>query len=233
MVSAAIVVIGALLAVVFVRRELASKMPMLPVDLLAKPVVGLSAAGGLIAFVASMIAVLSLPFRLQQHFGFTPAEVGSVIAPWPLGMLIVAPIAGALSDRFPAGMLGAIGMAVATVGLLLLAFLPEHLTLMSVSWRMIVCGMGFGLFLTPNSRVIVYSAAPERAASAGGLISTTRMVGQTLGATLIAALLSFGLGSNRAPALLAAGLATLAGALSVARLNPTLQGRRDAEAEGL
>jgi DHA2 family multidrug resistance protein-like MFS transporter len=232
-ISAAIVAAGALFAVLFVRRELASHMPMLPVDLLAKPAVGLSAAGGLIAFVASMVAVLSLPFRLQQHFGFTPAEVGSVIAPWPLGMLITAPIAGALSDRFPAGVLGGIGMSVATVGLVLLAFLPDHLTLLSVSWRMILCGMGFGLFLTPNSRVIVYAAAHERAASAGGLISTARMVGQTLGATLVAALLSLGMGSNRAPPLLAAALATLAGALSVARLNPTLQGRRNSEAESV
>jgi MFS transporter, DHA2 family, multidrug resistance protein len=228
-IAATIVAAGALFAVIFVRRELASKMPILPVDLLAKPAVALSAIGGLIAFVASMTAVLSMPFRLQQHFGFSPGEVGSVIAPWPLGMLLVAPIAGILSDRYPAGVLGAIGMAVATTGLLLLAFLPEHLTLLSIGWRMALCGMGFGLFLTPNSRVIVHSAPRERAASAGGMISTTRFLGQTLGATLIAALLSLGVGSNRVPALVAAALAALAGACSVARLSPTLKGGPDSE----
>jgi DHA2 family multidrug resistance protein-like MFS transporter len=203
------------------------------VDLLARPAVALSVGGGLIAFVASMTALLSLPFRLQQHYGFSPGEVGTVLAPWPLGMLIMAPFAGALSDRFPAGVLGAIGMSVATAGLLLLAFLPDHLTLVGVSWRMILCGMGFGLFLTPNSRVIVYSAPPQRAASAGGLISTARLVGQTLGATVMAALLSMGLGSNQAPALVAATLAAIAGVCSVARLNPTFKGRRDSEAESL
>jgi DHA2 family multidrug resistance protein-like MFS transporter len=70
----------------------------------------------------------------------------------------------------------------------------------------------------------VHSAPHERAASAGGLIATTRLTGQTLGATLLATLLSFGIGSDKAPALIAAGLAILAGLCSVARLSPTLQG---------
>jgi len=90
---------------------------------------------------------------------------------------------------------------------------------------MALCGIGFGMFLAPNARLIVHSAPHERAASAGGLISTTRLTGQTLGATLLAALLSFGIGSNRVPALIAAGLAMLAGICSVARLSPALKGR--------
>jgi MFS transporter, DHA2 family, multidrug resistance protein len=216
--SAAIVGAGIVIAFVFVRRELGSKLPILPVDLLARPVVALSVTSGMIAFVASMTAILSLPFRLQQHYGFSPGEVGSIIAPWPLGMLVLAPVAGILSDRLPAVLLGIVGISIATAGLLLLAFLPAEVTLMNLMWRMAVCGIGFGLFLAPNSRLIVHSAPHERAASAGGLVSTTRLVGQTLGATLIAALLSLGVGSNRVPAFAAAGLTALAGILSVARL---------------
>jgi DHA2 family multidrug resistance protein-like MFS transporter len=68
----------------------------------------------------------------------------------------------------------------------------------------------------------VHSAPHERTASAGGLISTTRLTGQTLGATLLAALLSAGVGSGPVPALLAAGLAILAGVCSLARLRPML-----------
>jgi DHA2 family multidrug resistance protein-like MFS transporter len=219
---AAIVAAGTAIAYIFVRRELKSKMPILPVDLLAKPVLALSTIGGLTAFVASMTLILSLPFRLQQQFGFTPSEVGAVITPWPLGMMIFAPLAGALSDRFPAGLLGGIGMGIATAALLSLAFLPIHVSHFDLMWRMALCGMGFGLFLAPNARLIVHSAPHARAASAGGLISTTRLTGQTLGATLLAALLSFGVGSNRVPALVAAGLALLAGICSVARLSPIL-----------
>ena len=223
-VPAALVATGVVAAVVFVRRELETKIPILPVDLLAKPVLALSSLGGLMAFIASMTFILSLPFRLQLHFGFSPGEVGAVITPWPLTMMIVAPLAGALSDRFPAGLLGGIGMAIATAALLMIAFLPAHISHVDMVWRMALCGAGFGLFLAPNARLILHSAPPARAASAGGLISTTRLTGQTLGATLLAALLSAGIGSNRVPALVAAGLALLAGLCSVARLSPTVKG---------
>ena len=216
--AAAMIAAGVLIGVVFVRRELESKIPILPVDLLMRPVLGLSALGGLLAFIASMTLMLSLPFRLQQHYGFLPGEVGAMITPWPLAIMLVGPLAGLLSDRVPAGILGGIGMAIATIACLLLAFLPAHLTHFDLIWRMALSGAGFGLFLVPNARLIVHSAPHERAASAGGLISTTRLTGQTLGATLLAALLALGVGSGPVPALLAAGLALLAGICSLARL---------------
>ncbi len=216
--SAAITAAGLAIAFFFVRRELDSRMPILPVDLLTRPVLALSALGGLCAFIASMTLMLSLPFRLQQHFGFSPAQVGAVITPWPLAMMLFAPLAGLMSDRFPAWLLGGIGMAIATIALILLAFLPEHLSHFDLVWRMALCGVGFGLFLSPNARLIVHSAPRARAASAGGLIATTRLTGQTLGATVLAALLSIGAGSERVPALVAAGLTVIAGICSLARL---------------
>lgn len=220
--GAAIVVAGAVIAVVFVRRELQSKIPILPLDLLMRPALGLSTLGGLLVFIASMTVMLSLPFRLQQHYGFLPGEVGAMITPWPLAIMLIGPLAGMLSDRFPAGILGGIGMGIATSALVLLAFLPAHVSHFDLVWRMALSGAGFGLFLVPNARLIVHSAPHERAASAGGLISTTRLTGQTLGATLLAALLSAGVGSGPVPALLAAGLAFLAGVCSLARLRPML-----------
>jgi DHA2 family multidrug resistance protein-like MFS transporter len=219
LIAATLIGVGALVAVVFVRRELQSRIPILPVDLLMRPVVGLSALGGLLVFIASMTFMLSLPFRLQQQYGFAPGEVGAIITPWPLAILLIGPTAGMLSDRFPAGILGGIGMAIATVGLLSLAFLPAHLSHLDLVWRMTLTGAGFGLFVAPNARLIIHSAPHERAASAGGLISTTRLTGQTLGATVLAALLSVGVGTGPVPALLAAGLAVLAGICSLARMS--------------
>jgi DHA2 family multidrug resistance protein-like MFS transporter len=97
---------------------------------------------------------------------------------------------------------------------------------------MMLCGAGFGLFLSPNARLIIGSAPRERAASAGGLISTTRMTGQTLGATVVAALLALGLGGGPVPALVAAGLAFIAGLCSLARLNPALRQTAVGEVRG-
>jgi DHA2 family multidrug resistance protein-like MFS transporter len=231
-ISAAIVALGLAVAFVFVRRELGETRPIMPVDLLGKPVFALSTIGALTAFVASMAVILSLPFRLEHVYGFSPSEVGAMIAPWPLTTMFVAPAAGALSDRVPAGLLGGIGMAIAAIALAAIALLPAHPTYIDVAWRMILCGAGFGLFLSPNARLIIGSAPRERAASAGGLISTTRMTGQTLGATLVATLLAFGLGGGRVPAFTAAALAFIAGLCSLARLNPALRKTEVGEVRG-
>jgi DHA2 family multidrug resistance protein-like MFS transporter len=173
--------------------------------------------------MASMLLLLSLPFRLQHGYGFSPGEVGAVIAPWPMTTMFVAPAAGALSDKVPAGLLGGIGMGIATVALVLLAMLPAHPTHIDVAWRMALCGAGFGLFLSPNARLIVGSAPRLRAASAGGLISTTRLTGQTVGATLVASLLAAGWGEGPVPPFVSTGLTVIAGLCSLARLNPTLR----------
>jgi len=232
-VSLAIVTAGIVIGVVFVRRELREKEPILPVDLLAVPILRLSILGALFAFVASVLMLLSLPFRLQHEFGLTPSQVGAVITPWPLGMMALGPLAGILSDRIPAGVLGGLGMAIATIALVLLAFLPADAQYIDIAWRMALAGSGFGLFLAPNSRLIVGSAPPTRIASAGGMLSTTRLTGQTLGATIVAALLAANFGSSRTPALIAAALALIAGILSVARLRPAIRSSADDESNAV
>jgi len=217
-VSLAVIAAGAVIGFVFVRRELQEKEPILPVDLLAIAPIRWSVIGAIFAFISSITVLLSLPFRLQQEFGFSPSEVGAMITPWPLGMMALGPIAGILSDRIPAAILGSIGMVLATIALVLLAFLPAEPTYFDLAWRMALAGAGFGLFLAPNARLIVGSAPPSRVASAGGMVSTTRLTGQAFGATIVGALLALGLGANRTAALIAAALAFAAGICSAIRL---------------
>ncbi len=232
-VSGAVVVVGLLFGVILVLHERKEPLPVLPVDLLERPVLALSVAGAFIAFFASQLITLSLPFRLQHAYSFPPSEVGAMIAPWPLTTMFVAPIAGSLSDRYPAGVLGGIGMTVATAAAVLLAFLPAHPTYFDVAWRMALCGAGFGLFLSPNARLIVGSAPRDRAASAGGLTSTTRLVGQTMGATGVATMLALDLGTTPWPAFVAACLTIVAGMFSLSRLRPSVRNPSHQETAGV
>lgn len=229
-VSGAVIAIGAGAGVLLVRHERDEPVPILPVDLLDRPVIALSIGGAFVSFVAAMLATLSLPFRLQHGFALAPSEIGAMIAAWPLAMMIMAPTAGWLSDRYPAGLLGAIGMTIATVGLVTLAWLPPSPGYLAVAWRMALTGAGFGLFLAPNNRLIVGSAPPDRAASAGALVSTTRLVGQTSGATAVASLLAMGFGTTAWPFGIAACLTIVAGLCSAARLRPALRNPPAAEA---
>ena len=97
-----------------------------------------------------------------------------------------APIAGWLVDRrYPAGILGGIGLVAMSLGLVLVAFQETHAAMARIAWCMAICGVGFGFFQSPNNRTILASAPPERAGSASGILASARLVGQTLGASLV------------------------------------------------
>lgn len=221
--SSALIALSIALGTVFVRRELGQALPVLPVDLLRLKTIALPCIGSLLAYLAMMILMVTLPFRLQQHFHFTPAEAGAVLAPMPIMSIIVAPTSGLLSDRIPAGVLGAIGMAFAFVGMITLGFLPTSPTHIDILWRVAVCGFGTGMFFSPNARQVVGAAPAARAAAAGALFSTTRGAGQTLGATAAAALLAGSIGIGPIPPFISAGLALLAGLCCLAVARPATQ----------
>ena len=185
--AAGAIVIG----VIFVRRQLSQTAPLLPVDLLRIPMFAMAIGTSMCAFVAQMLAFVSLPFYLQDALGRTQIETGLLMTPWPLTIVFVAPIAGVLSDRLPASVLGGIGLFSFAAGLLLLAGLPAHPSALDIGWRMAVCGFGYGLFQTPNNRAILSSAPRARSGGASGMLGMARLTGQTLGAALVA--LIFGL----------------------------------------
>ncbi len=217
--------IGIVVGTIFLRRQLTLRAPMLPVDLFRRPVFALSVATAVCVHGAAMITLITLPFYFQYVDGLSPIEIGMLITPWPAVLVIVAPIAGRLADRYPAGLLGGLGLAVMTVGLLLVLFLPEHASKLNIAWRMAVCGTGFGFFQSPNNRLLIGSAPPDRAGAGSGMVSTARLVGQTTGSALVAVVLGLThdsahpvvLGTHAAIAV-AAGLAALGTALSWARL---------------
>jgi DHA2 family multidrug resistance protein-like MFS transporter len=219
-ISAAMVALGIGIGVGFVRRELRQERPVLPVDLLRRRDIALTSLALLAGYLSSSIIALTLPFQLQQNFHLSPIEAGAVMAPWPLVTMLVAPLAGMLSDRYPAGLLGGIAMAIAVCGLTSLAFIPAHPTHFDLVIRIMLCGLGFGMFYSPNARQVVASAPLDRTAAAGALGTTTRGVGQTFGATAVAALLASGMGGGRAAPLIAAGLAAMAGFGSLMVLRP-------------
>jgi DHA2 family multidrug resistance protein-like MFS transporter len=98
----------------------------------------------------------------------------------------MAPIAGRLADRHSAGLLGGLGLATMTLGLLLVLLMPSHPTSLNVAWRLAVCGVGFGFFQSPNNRLMIASAPRDRAGAGSGMLSTSRLIGQTTGSALVA-----------------------------------------------
>lgn len=160
------------------RRQAGHPAPILAVDLLRRPLFALSAATAVCAFAAQALAFVSLPFLFQTVLGYTQVHTGFLITPWPVVVAFMAPIAGRLSDRYPAGMLGGVGLALLALGMASLALLPAAPSAWDISWRMALCGAGFGFFQSPNLRAIMTSAPPSRAGGASGMIGTVRLLGR-------------------------------------------------------
>ena len=220
----ALLAAGVGVGVVYVRRQFKERLPLFPLDLLRIPVFALSMGASIGAFCAQMLAYIGLPFLLLEGFGRSHLEAGLLLTAWPLGIVVMAPMAGRLIGRFSGGALGGAGMGLLSFGLMMLALLPDHPGNLHIVWPLALCGMGFGLFQSPNNHTILTSAPAHRSGGASGMLGTARLTGQTLGAVLLAILFSTASTSaapSHAPTIalwLAAGFAAVAGVFSTLRV---------------
>ena len=172
-----------LLAMIFLfailyDRQVRASAPLVPFDLLRIPIFTLSIGTSTCSFIA------------QNNLGFTAVQTGFLMTPWPIATGIVAPISGRLSDRYPAGLLGSLGLAGFAAGLIALALLDPGASTIDIAWRMALAGAGFGLYQSPNNRTMILSAPRERSGGAAGMQGMARLVGQTVGGALTAVLFS-------------------------------------------
>lgn len=181
-----LVAISIAAGLLLLRRARGQEAPLVPVDLLRIRTIAFAVAASASTFAAQMAAYVSLPFYFQQVLGKPHLEVGILMAAWPAGTVLVAPIAGRLSDRYSAANLSGAGAAAMVVGLVWLAMLPLQSPNAWIMAGMFVVGLGFGLFQTPNNRALLSSAPLRRSGAAGGLQATTRVFGQSFGTAMVA-----------------------------------------------
>ena len=213
--------IGATLVffVLLLRRQAGHQAPMLPVDLLRRPVFALSVLTAVCTFATQSLAFVALPFYFETVLGRSPVETGFLMTPWAVLVGVMAPLAGRLSDRHAPGLLCGAGLATLAAGMLALLLMPAAPSALAICWRMALCGIGFGFFQTPNLRAIMNSAPPERGGGASGMVATARLTGQSSGAALVA--FCFSLSGKNGPAFalgLGVAFAAVASIASFSRL---------------
>ena len=222
--AAPALVLGVLIAAlaigwILARRHADHPAPILPIDLFRRPLFALSAATAICSFGVQGLSFVALPFYFEDVLGRSQVETGFFMTPWPLVVAIMAPIGGRLADRFPAGILGGIGLILLGLGMALLAMLPANPSVADIVWRTMVCGFGFGFFQTPNLKAIMSSAPPHRSGSASGIVATARLIGQTTGAALAAlCFILAGRGGAVLALALGAGFAGVGSVMSFLRL---------------
>ena len=154
----------------------------------------------------SMLALFSvgflLPFYFEELRGFSTAHSGWLLTPLPLALAIVAPIAGAASDRLGSRLIAPLGLAINAVALFLLARLDVTSSTGDIVWRLALAGIGQGLFQAPNTRALMEAAPGTKQGAASGLLATARITGQAV-SVAVAGAVFLGLGGSAGAALLA------------------------------
>ena len=148
--------------------------------------------------------------------------------------MLAAPLSARLLERYPAGLLGGIGLCLLAAGLIALGLLPPAPSHFDIGWRMALCGIGFGLFQSPNNHTILTSGPVNRSGGASGMLGTARLVGQTSGAILASLLFSLFPGHGQVVMFVASGLALGGACISMLRVRAGQQpaSRTDGAAAG-
>ena len=211
---------AALCLALLLRIERKSPAPLVPTDLFAAPAFRIAVIASVCCFTGQMLGMIAMPFYLLHHLGLTPTQMGLYMMPWPAAVAVIAPISGRLSNRIKTAWLCAAGAGLLAIGLGSVGVLPDGPHRLTFITGTILAGLGFGLFQTPNNRILLLSAPKARSGAAGAMQGTARLAGQTFG-TIIMAIL-FGVlpmaAAPNAAFVLAAAFAILAALVSLARV---------------
>jgi EmrB/QacA subfamily drug resistance transporter len=179
--GAALIAAGILGIIIFALCEMRTPSPVLDISLLTKNrIFAFSNLSALINYSATFAVTFLLSLDLQYTKGFTPAHAGTILIVQPVVMAMVSPVAGRLSDRVEPRIVASAGMTFTAIGLFLLIFLTDTTPIWYLIVILIVLGVGFGLFSSPNTNAIMSSVDKRYYGVASGMNGTMRLLGQML-----------------------------------------------------
>src|SRR5579864_7499266 len=180
-------VAGSLLTAAFVAWELRAPSPMLPMRLFRDRTFALANTASLLFSFGMFGSVFLLAqfFQTVQHF--SPLASGLRILPWTAMPMVVAPIAGALSDRIGGQKLMGTGLALQAIGLTWIAAVSTPSTpYIEIVAPFALSGIGMGLFFAPVSNVVLSAVRPHEQGKASGANNAIRELGGVLGVAVLA-----------------------------------------------
>ncbi|WP_220101649.1 MFS transporter [Paenibacillus sp. S150] len=193
--SALAVAVGAFIA--FLVVELRRSQPLLQLSLFKNPLFSLSILCAFLVFVANFCFNIIAPFYAQNMLNLSPFYAGFLLMLFPISMVIVAPLSGALSDKIGSEFLTFAGLIVMVIAQFGLARLHEGSAVALVGVWIAMLGIGSGLFGSPNNSLIMSTVPRTQLGSAGSVNSLVRNVGMVVGITIATTIL-FNVMSSRA-----------------------------------
>jgi EmrB/QacA subfamily drug resistance transporter len=173
--------VAVLAGVGFITLESRVAQPMLNLALFRSLTFSSASASALLNFMSQYVMVFLTPFYLQRVLHYTPNAVGLVMTSFPLAVMAVAPLSGSLSDRMGTRTLACLGAGTCALALFLMSRVPLSASPADVVWRLVLFGLGTGVFQSPNNSAVMGSAPRPHLGTASGILATMRNVGMVLG----------------------------------------------------
>ena len=161
---------------------------MIELRLFQNPLFTVNVVTGFITFLAIAGPGLLMPFYLENVLGYTIRNVGLMLAVIPVGLGVMAPISGSLSDRFGTRPITLLGLVTLLLGYCAISTLTQSTSALGYILRFAPIGIGMGIFQSPNNSAIMGSVPRSRLGVASSLLSITRTLGQTIGLAVVGAL---------------------------------------------
>lgn len=196
-----LLLLGALLLAWFLTFELRAASPLLPVtDFRRNRVFLFSNLASMINYSSTFAISFFLSLYLQYVKGYTPDIAGLALMAQPLVQSLFSPAAGRLSDRYNPRLPASAGMALIAAALLVFALYPGVMPIGVIIILLVILGLGFALFSSPNTNAILGSVARQQLGIASSVMGMTRMLGQAISMAIAIFLLAHFVGDSRVDA---------------------------------
>jgi EmrB/QacA subfamily drug resistance transporter len=180
----------------FIHTERKVSMPILSLALFRNRLFTVSNLS--LFFITSTQSAISvlLPFYLQNLMGFTPTQMGWLLIGSSAVIILFAPLAGWLSDRFGSRMLCSTGAAIIVLGQYLIASFTLNSSVFQLVVPQVMIGLGWALFNSPNQSAIMSAVSRDQVGAASGMTVTTARVGGAIGIALSGAIMTYALSAG-------------------------------------
>ncbi len=192
-----LILAGIILLALFIAWELRSDFPVLNMKLFRSNIAfTFSNLAALINYSATYALTFLLSLYLQYIKGFNAQHAGYILIFQPVMMFLFSPFAGRLSDRVEPRLVASLGMGLTAIGLAMLVLLDSSTALTYIIGSLVLLGVGFALFSSPNTNAVMSSVSKRFYGVASGTLSTMRLTGQMLSMGIVTMIMALFIGKN-------------------------------------
>lgn len=188
--------LSAISLALFILHQSRSHRPLIRVKMFRESrVFSMSLTTSLLMYASNFPLVFLMSLYLQYVKGLSPSHAGQVLLVQAFSMAIMAPLSGKLADRFQPRLVATLGCVIVACGLLVLSFMNTASSVAYIASSLLLIGIGFGLFSTPNNNAIMGSAKPQEVGVASASMNLARTIGNLLGMSLVNLMVHYYLGN--------------------------------------